>query len=92
MGRPDAIPNLLAKTTLNILREIIDIVFGLTESEVEHELSLRSVIKPKGRKLEVKELPCVEKIDEVTAINAVSGQPIGVPGKNGVGLVTFDFL
>jgi len=63
----------LAETSFDIFTEVVDIVFGLTESEVEHELSLRSVIEPKGRKLEVKELAGVEQIDEVSAVNAVSG-------------------
>ena len=73
MRGPDAVSYFLAETSFDIFTEVVDIVFGLTESEVEHELSLRSVIEPKGRKLEVKELAGVEQIDEVSAVNAVSG-------------------
>ncbi|OGR85689.1 MAG: hypothetical protein A2901_05690 [Elusimicrobia bacterium RIFCSPLOWO2_01_FULL_54_10] len=42
-------PQLLAQTTVNILGEVVYIVFALAKRDIEHELALGSVIEPKGR-------------------------------------------
>ena len=46
-----ASPDFLAQTSFGILGQIVYVVFALTKRNTQHKLALRSVFKPKGRKL-----------------------------------------
>src|SRR3989338_1875022 len=81
----------LAKSAFRIFGKRIYIVFALPESHVEHEFTLTSVITPKGWKFNARKFPCVEKINNLSAVHRIAGEPIGIPCKD-VSAESFNFF
>ena len=79
---PLAAPQLLSDAALHVLAQIIHVVLALTESNIEHELSLRYWLKPEGREPQGLELFRIEEIDDLSTIHRVPCEPVGVPGQN----------
>ncbi|OGJ06882.1 hypothetical protein A2456_00665 [Candidatus Nomurabacteria bacterium RIFOXYC2_FULL_36_19] len=52
-------PDFLAQPSFGIFGKRIHIIFTLSESHIEHEFSLRSVIAPKSWKLQARKFACV---------------------------------
>jgi hypothetical protein len=61
-------------------------LFGLDKFVTKIGLALRRVLEPKGGEFEVRQLPRIEEIYNLAAVHAVSGQPVGVPGDDALGL------
>src|SRR3989344_8467318 len=60
---PFSAPEFLADTALYIFRKIIGIVFALTERHLQHELPLRSGLKPECRKAQRSDFALVYEVD-----------------------------
>src|SRR3989338_8328700 len=76
---PLASAQFLADTTLDILGEVIGIIFGLPERYLQHKEPLRSGFKPKCRKAQSNDFAGIDGINNTTAVDTVSGETIGVP-------------
>ncbi|MDD5750933.1 MAG: hypothetical protein PHS73_00240 [Candidatus Peribacteraceae bacterium] len=80
--RPLASAYFLAHAALHVLGKVVHVIFGLTESDVEHEFPLRSRLKPEGRELQSFELAGVQKMHDLPSIHTVPGEPVRVPCEN----------
>lgn len=87
---PDAVPQFLPDATLDIFREVINIVFALAEGDVEHEFAVRRCFKAKCGKAQILNFTDVHQVHDPAAVNAVTGKTIGMPCKNAVGVAFLD--
>src|SRR3989344_2131877 len=83
-ARPRAISYFLPQTSLHILSQIIYKIFTLSESNVEHEQTLRCWFKPKGGKFEGLNQATIYEVDYLSTINAISRQSVWMPRNNPV--------
>ena len=70
---------LLANTALHILAQVIHVILALPESDIEHELSLRSALEPEAAKLEALERSRVQQMNNLSSINAIARKAVRVP-------------
>src|SRR3989338_2205127 len=77
-----AAPHFLAQPSFCIFGKRIHIIFALPESHIQHELSLRSAIAPKSRKLQARKFFCIEEINYSSTINTISCETIRMPSEN----------
>src|SRR3990167_4839492 len=82
--KPLATAKFLAKPTLYIFNEIIRKILALSERHLQHELPLRSWLKPKLRKAQRSNSVDVHKVNNFTAINRISGETIRVPSEDSI--------
>ncbi|MFA5928189.1 MAG: hypothetical protein WC838_02675 [Candidatus Margulisiibacteriota bacterium] len=80
--RPFAPAKFLTQTALNVFGQIINVVFGLAENDVQHKLTLGRVIKAIGREIQVVDQAFIDQVDNFAAVNGVTGQPVRMPGNN----------
>jgi len=66
----------LAQTPPCVLGKRIHIVFALSKGDIEHELTLRCTLKPKGWEFESTDTPCIEEIDNPPAVHRITGKPV----------------
>src|SRR3989339_859124 len=71
--------NFLAKSPLRIFGKRIHIVFALSKGDIEHELTLWRTLKPECREFESTYTPCIEEIDNFSAVHTIASQSIGIP-------------
>src|SRR3989344_6697807 len=86
--KPLATAKFLAKPTLYIFNEIIRKILALSERHLQHELPLRSWLKPKLRKAQRSNSSGVHEINYPSTINAITGETIRVPCQNAERLFT----
>src|SRR3989338_9172738 len=72
-----------------ILCEIINIVFALSKGNVQHKFSLWSIFKPVGWKFQVLNFSCVQQINDLASIYAISGETIRLSMLNFVSRIFF---
>lgn len=65
-------------------------MFALRERNVEHELPLRRILKPKRRKFERLESAGVDEVDDSPSIDGISSEAIWMPGKDTLCFSAFD--
>ncbi|HPA25513.1 MAG TPA: hypothetical protein PLK76_02015 [bacterium] len=82
-------PYFLAQPSFRIFGKRIHIIFALPEGNVEHKFPLRSCFKPKCGKFQHCQVPAVQEINYLAAINRIARQSVGVPSQNSVGLASF---
>ncbi|UMX47612.1 MAG: hypothetical protein L7H18_04165 [Candidatus Nealsonbacteria bacterium DGGOD1a] len=67
----------------------------MAKRNIQHEFSLRRGFKPKGGEAQGGDCAGIDKIDDLAAVNAVAGQPVGVPSNDALRpafLYLFDHL
>ena len=74
-----AAPEFLANPALYILGQIVRIILALAKGDLKHKKPLRSWLKPKSRKAQRSDLALVYEVDNLPAVNAVSGEAVRVP-------------
>ncbi|MCL5667166.1 MAG: hypothetical protein M1383_05355 [Patescibacteria group bacterium] len=90
--RPFAAPDFLTKTPINVFGKIICIVFALTKRHLQHKQTLRCWFKPKSGKAQGNNLFGIYKINYFSAINGITGKPVGVPSENSNTVTFFYFI
>src|SRR3989338_5665095 len=78
-GEPLSSAKFLADTTFYVFREIIRIIFGLTERHLQHEQSLGCGFEPVGNEAQRGQLFLVNKVNDETAVNAIACKTIRSP-------------
>ncbi|MFA6969699.1 MAG: hypothetical protein WC217_03870 [Candidatus Paceibacterota bacterium] len=63
----------------------------MPESHIEHELTLTSIVAPKGWKFNARKFPCVEEINYLASVHRIAGEPIGIPSED-VSAESFNFF
>src|SRR5260221_11680845 len=74
--------NFFFKTALGVLGQGIHVILALAERHIQHKLSLGSVLEPKFRELERRELSGVQRIRDASAVNTITGEAIRMPRKD----------
>ncbi|MFA5813617.1 MAG: hypothetical protein WC862_03855 [Patescibacteria group bacterium] len=82
----------LAQTTLRVFGKRIHIVFALPKSDIQHKFSLRRWFKPKLRKLQRRNTPAINEINNLSAVHRIARQSVGVPRQNSVRPAFFNTL
>src|SRR3990167_7945098 len=77
--QPFATPQFLADTTLNILFQIVRVIFRLTERSLKHKESLRGWFKPKCRKTQRIAFGRAQGVGVAPAVNGVASKTIWMP-------------
>src|SRR3989338_1834373 len=77
--QPFATAQFLADSTLNILLQIVRIIFWLSERHLKHKETLRGWFKPKCRKTQRNYFGRVNSVDDAPAVNGITSKTIWVP-------------
>src|SRR3989344_4005912 len=77
--QPFATAQFLADSTLNILLQVVGIIFRLTERHLQHKETLRGRFKPKCRKTQRNDFGSVHGVDDAPAVNGITSKTIWVP-------------
>src|SRR3989344_6029971 len=80
--QPFATAQFLADTTLNILFQVVRVIFGLTERHLKHKETLRGWFKPKCRKTQRNDFGRVHGVDDAPAVNTITSKSVGMPCEN----------
>src|SRR3989344_5789112 len=70
--QPFATAQFLADSTLNILLQVVRIIFRLTERHLKHKETLRGWFKPKSRKTQRNDFGRVHGVDDAPAVNTIA--------------------
>ncbi|MBI2463002.1 MAG: hypothetical protein HYV65_02090 [Candidatus Spechtbacteria bacterium] len=62
----------------------------MPKGDIEHELSLRGIFAPKLRKFQVRKSTAVKQVDNLSTVNRIARQSVGVPSKNSVCIAVFN--
>ncbi|MEK7501749.1 MAG: hypothetical protein AAB629_02385, partial [Patescibacteria group bacterium] len=73
--------------TLNILAQIIHIVFALPKGNVQHEFSLWRIFEPVSWKFQVLNFSCVQEVDNLSSVYGISGETIRLSMLDSVGRI-----
>src|SRR5207249_7194398 len=77
-------------TAPDVLAQGIDLVLRLPKHDRKHELALRRVLEGVRRKAEVRELRRVQEVNNLSTVEGVAGEPVGMPRQNSIGLAARD--
>ncbi|MFO0831248.1 MAG: hypothetical protein U0637_05315 [Phycisphaerales bacterium] len=80
--RPDALGNLAAMASLDVLAQVVHIVLGLIEERPEHEHPRGGAFKGEGRELQVGKAAGVHKVDDSACVDGIAGKSIWVPSND----------
>ncbi|HSY18441.1 MAG TPA: hypothetical protein VK815_08920 [Candidatus Acidoferrales bacterium] len=72
-------PDFFTKPALGVFRKGINVVFAETKIIVEHQFSLRRVLKPRAGEFERLNDAGVQHVNDPSAVHAVAGEAVGVP-------------
>src|SRR5207249_1757921 len=92
VGREPALFPLGPVATTDVLAQGIDLVLRLSEHDRKHELALRRVLEGVRRKAEVRELRRVQEVNNLSTVEGVAREPVGMPRQNSIGLAARDAL
>lgn len=73
-----------------MLAQSIDLIFGVAKHDGEHELSLGTVLEGERGESQITEFPGVQEVNDLAAIDSISGEPVWVPGEDAVGFAAGD--
>ncbi|OHA21174.1 MAG: hypothetical protein A2W52_04105 [Candidatus Taylorbacteria bacterium RIFCSPHIGHO2_02_49_25] len=82
----------MAQSSFRILGKRIHIVFALPKGDIEHELALRGVFAPKGRKLQARKFFAVQEEDKQSSVHRIARQSVRVPCQNSVRIALLNTL
>jgi hypothetical protein len=90
LARKLAAPQFLPDAAPDVLAQVVHVILGLPERDIEHEFPLRRVLEPEGRELERRKLANVESINNPPAVHRVARQPVRVPCEDARRLAALD--
>ncbi|MCO5068563.1 MAG: hypothetical protein M9910_07775 [Kiritimatiellae bacterium] len=74
----------------DVLGEVVHVVFGLPKGNVQHELTLRRVLKPEVGELQREQLADIEQVNDAAPVDRIAGEAVRVPSQNAARLARFD--
>src|SRR3989338_6094644 len=77
--QPFSTTQFLADATLDILGEVVGIIFALPERHLQHKEPLRCWFKPKCRKTQRHDLARIHGVDDTPAINTITSKTVRMP-------------
>src|SRR6185369_3581116 len=90
LARPNTVPELLPDAAFDVLGEVINVVFALAKSDIEHEFSVRRRLETEGRKAQITDFPRVREIDDAPAVHAVACETVRMPREDALGFALLD--
>lgn len=89
-ARPNTLGGFATLSTPDVLRQTIDVIFGLREHHGQHHLTGRRVLKGEGRKSQFADTAGVEEVDDATTVERVPCQAVGMPCQNALCFAPFN--